>query len=228
MNIGTKTVLYGAHCFPIHWLFVAYAWLELYGFRRVLVGFRRVRFTTRLNSGARLRRYRQVPEYASLGRPALWVAFLIHDLGYLGQPNLDGPEGERHPELGARIMRTLFGEPWGGFVLYHSRFLAKQHGQRPSALCIADKLAIARSPAWLYLPLVRLTGEIDEYMAKSAHMNNTGGKYAGMNISLENQRDWHRDMCAYVTRWVETHKDGREDTWTPRTKEAVTASGVWQ
>src|SRR3990167_9509469 len=37
-----------------------------------------------------------------------WVAYFIHDLGYVGQPNRDGPEGERHPVLGARLMAMLF------------------------------------------------------------------------------------------------------------------------
>lgn len=40
--------------------------------------------------------------------PRLWVAFFVHDLGYLGMPNMDGPEGEEHPMLGAEIMRRLF------------------------------------------------------------------------------------------------------------------------
>lgn len=40
--------------------------------------------------------------------PRLWVAFFVHDLGYWGKPNLDGAEGDTHPELGARIMHRLF------------------------------------------------------------------------------------------------------------------------
>jgi hypothetical protein len=38
----------------------------------------------------------------------LWVAFFVHDLGYWGKPNMDGTEGEKHPEFGARIMHILF------------------------------------------------------------------------------------------------------------------------
>lgn len=38
----------------------------------------------------------------------LWVAFFVHDLGYWGKPNMDGKEGEKHVELGARIMGWLF------------------------------------------------------------------------------------------------------------------------
>jgi hypothetical protein len=195
MKLGTKSVLFGAHCFLLHPWFVALAWWKLYGFPF---------------------------------DPRLWVAFFVHDLGYVGKPNMDGIEGEQHPYWGAFVMGTLFGRRWYEFTLAHSRFLAKQLGLRPSRLCIADKLAIALTPAWLYLPLVRRTGEIDEYMAKSAHMNDTGGKYAAMQLSLDDQRAWHRDMCEYIRRWVAEHKDGREDTWTPKTKQAVSASGVWQ
>ena len=40
--------------------------------------------------------------------PRLYFAFVVHDWGYWGKPNLDGPEGESHPILGARIMARLF------------------------------------------------------------------------------------------------------------------------
>jgi hypothetical protein len=43
--------------------------------------------------------------------PRLWVAFFVHDLGYFGKPNMDGPEGELHPIVGAAIMRWLFDTP---------------------------------------------------------------------------------------------------------------------
>ena len=68
MTIGTKSVLFGAHCFFLRPWFVAVAWWRLYGFP---------------------------------WDPRLWVAFFVHDLGYVGKPNMDGPEGEEHPLLGA-------------------------------------------------------------------------------------------------------------------------------
>jgi len=40
--------------------------------------------------------------------PRLWVAFFVHDLGYIGKPNMDGDEGEQHPWVGATIMGELF------------------------------------------------------------------------------------------------------------------------
>src|ERR1700751_35469 len=146
MKVGTKSVLFGAHCFFLHPWFVAAGWAKLYGFPV---------------------------------DPRLWFAFFLHDIGYLGKPNLDGPEGQSRPELGAAIMRRLFGPAWGDLCLYHSRYYAKPRGVRPSRLCFADKLACALTPGWLYLPMVSATGEIHEYLqqaqtAESKHWTPTG------------------------------------------------------
>ena len=266
MKIGTRSLLFGAHQFLIHPWFVAEAWRRLFGFPF---------------------------------DPRLWVLFFVHDWGYCGKPNMDGPEGEQHPYLGAQIMGALFdrgvdviagrweavededGRAWrvrwslpdaedrylwvGHYIvgqlspgwceaaakrdaadkngsarlpfdhpaghsaplsvkrprtfwydmaLYHSRFLSKQNGKPVSRFCYADKLAIALTPAWLYLPLVRATGEIHEYMKRSEQKE--GQKYASMVTYSNDQRQWYENMRAYIRRWVQEHKDGREDTWTPK------------
>jgi hypothetical protein len=206
VKIGTKSVLFGAHQFLIHPWFVAWAWWKLYGFPI---------------------------------DPRLWVSFFVHDLGYWGKPNMDGPEGERHVEFGAWVMHLLFDKWWRGpfggesawrwhnFTMYNSRFYAKRDGQPHSRLCVADKLAIALTPAWLYLPLARMTGEIHEYMglAKDA---GAASKYASMNIWSPQQRQWYLNVQEYLRRWVNEHKDGREDSWTPNQRQARDAHGVWQ
>jgi len=209
MKVGTKSVLFGAHCFFIHPIFVFAAWCKLYGFP---------------------------------WDPRLWVAFFVHDIGYWGKPNMDGDEGETHPEMGADIMCWLFDFPkalfvdtgklsndqllkWTLFTKYHSRFLAKKEGAKPSRLCFADKLSICLEPSWLYLPRVNWSGEIHEYMSQA---KNGDGKYKSMDISTINQKRWFADVCNYLERWVEEHKDGREDSWTPEAKKAITRSGVWQ
>lgn len=130
MKIGTKSLLYGAHCWPIHTYYLFKAWWRLYGFPWDI---------------------------------RLWFAFALHDIGYWGKPNMDGDEGETHPELGANIMRRLFGIAWYRFTLYHSRFYAKRDGAEISQLCVSDKLATVLTPNWIYLLLVRATGEIAEY-----------------------------------------------------------------
>lgn len=216
MNIGTKSVLFGAHQFLIHPWFVAWAWWKLYGFP---------------------------------WDPRLWVAFFVHDLGYFGKPNMDGPEGERHVEFGATLMHRLFDWPrivrvplphggykrewnyrWLHFCLLHSRFYAKRLHLPPSKLCAADKLAIALTPAWIYLPLARLTGEIDEYMKLAKGARSSESKYVSMSIWHPDQRQWYANVQEYLRRWVEQHRDGQEDTWTPATaqREAEDASGVWK
>lgn len=185
MKIGTKSVLFGAHCFFLHPFFVAYAWWKLYGFRSV-------------------ESVRDTGQY-SLKDPWLWVAFLVHDLGYWGKPNMDGQEGEQHPWFGARFMYGLQGAwlffrryawapmmftrrwelgrrwrfahihvatqrvIWGNECLYHSRFLSSRYGVRFSKLCVADKMAIAVTPWWLYVPMTHLTREIHEYSSQEKH-----------------------------------------------------------
>lgn len=189
MRIGTKSVLFGAHCFILHPFFVAAAWRKLYGFPF---------------------------------DPRLWCAFFLHDIGYLGKPNMDGEEGEQHPRTGAKIMKFLFGQEWHDFTLYHSRFLAKKEGKQFSRLCVADKLAIVLTPAWLYLPMVRATGEIKEYM-KDAAINSNG------QIPVQDsQAEWYANVQRYVNGWVTIHKDGAEDTWTTATRNRVDDSGVWK
>ena len=134
MNIGTKSVLFGAHNPVIHGICNAIARGRLWC----------------------------IP-----WDPRLWFAFALHDIGYWGCPNLEGPEGERHVELGARIMARLFGPEWGDLCAGHSRHWAKRCGRPVSRLCYADKLAFVLTPDWLYLLMTRATGELYEYMQKS-------------------------------------------------------------
>jgi hypothetical protein len=214
MRAGTRSVLYGAHCFFLHPWFVAWAWTRLYGFP---------------------------------WDPRLWVAFFIHDLGYWGSPNMDGPEGERHPEWAARWMTRLFdwrpgygvryagGDsfewrvcfqdwdsdqdfllgPWGQLVLLHSRFYAKANKAQPSRLCMADKLAVALEPWWLYLPRVIATGEIREYMALARDASSKYGSERRRRKDFESRREWCQRMRSYCRDWAIEHRDGRPDTWTP-------------
>ncbi|MEO9474169.1 MAG: hypothetical protein ABJG41_01500 [Cyclobacteriaceae bacterium] len=201
MKIGTKSILYGAHCFFLHPWFVALAWWKLYGFPWDI---------------------------------RLWVAFFVHDLGYWGKPNMDGEEGENHPYLGAKIMHFLFDkydrvfnrwsdgeigfrkirrQEWYHFTLFHSRFLARREGGQYSRLCVADKLSFILTPRWIYLPMVKATGEIYEYIR---HANE--GKYLSETRSTATLNDWHDSVCEYMYRWVQEHKDLREDTWTPTSR----------
>lgn len=185
---GTRSVLFGAHCFFLHPFFVAAAWWRLYGFPF---------------------------------DPRLWFAFFLHDIGYIGKPNMDGAEGEQHPVAGAKIMGALFGQRWHDFTMYHSRFLAKKNGKQYSKLCVADKLATCITPDWLYMPMVRLTGEIKEYMQEA-------GRNSGGTVKVqENQHKWRKEVKEYLLKWVEEHKDLKQDNWTSANRQAE-ESGVYK
>jgi len=122
--------------------------------------------------------------------PALheWAAIVTHDLGYWGEPNMDGPEGEEHPEKIAAWWRKYFGE-FGEKVaievLGHSRFHAGKNGLPLSRLFQPDKLSAALYPRWLYLLLGNLSGEIHEYMG---HAQN--GKYLDLIKNGKSQIQW--------------------------------------
>ncbi len=204
MRVGTKSILFGAHQFLIHPIIVARAWWILYGFP---------------------------------WDPRLWVAFFVHDLGYLGSRDMDGEEGEAHVFLGAKIMGWLFDRrewrgdwdllprlfnrlcgyrqlgggtncSWYCLSFSHSRFMAKRYGISPSRLCFADKLAIALEPWWLYLPRVKLTGEILEYRSEKRHSSKNWQQPLGSD------KEWFLACQNWCRKWVAEHKDGKADTWT--------------
>ena len=100
------------------------------------------------------------------GRWPSWknlICIIVHDWGYWGKPNMDGPEGEDHPLLGAHIADTLFGWEYYILCLFHSRHYARKYDEYPSLLCWADKFSIKYEPWWLYLPRAWLSGELFEY-----------------------------------------------------------------
>ncbi len=77
--------------------------------------------------------------------PRLWVAFVVHDWGYWGKPNMDGPEGDTHPELGASIMAFLFdgqSAPGTTETITHWDTLKWTHrpGHRPSGIVQATRI----------------------------------------------------------------------------------------
>jgi hypothetical protein len=166
--------------------------------------------------------------------PRLWVAFIVHDWGYWGCSEMDGPNGgDEHPLLGARICHFLFdsirpineefrqyyvwyefpfarGSKWFKFVLFHSRFLAKASNEQPSKLCMADKLSLGLEPWWLYLPRAWVSGELKEYM-KSAQPE---GKHGHMNCTNVSAITWYKSVQEYLIKYAFEHKDGKIDTVT--------------
>ena len=148
--------------------------------------------------------------------PRLWLAFLVLDVGYFGCPNMEGPEGQQHVVLGGRIMGWLCGPEWRDFTLCHSRHWAESVGKRYSKLCLADKLAFVLTPARLYIPMARLSGELGEYMRVSSERQ-LGGRVSNFELSLLKSRNpqvWLEGLKLYTRRWIELHRNGFRDRWT--------------
>ncbi len=148
--------------------------------------------------------------------PRLWVAFFLHDIGYLRKPNMESFEGQQHVVLGGRIMGLLFGPEWRDFVLCHSRHWAESTGKPYSKLCLADKLAFVLTPAWVYLPMARASGELREYMRVSSERQ-LGGRVSNFELSLLKSHDpqvWLEGLKLYTRRWVKQHRSAFRDHWT--------------
>lgn len=130
--------------------------------------------------------------------PTWWefVAIFCHDLGYIFKPNMDGPEGETHPEIGAELVWTIVNffvphrasEAWR-LALHHSRFYAARDDSEPSALCWADKLSVHFEPVWWYLLRAHLSGEVHEYVHNAP---------LWVQINSRVWLDWYRKKAADV------------------------------
>lgn len=128
--------------------------------------------------------------------PRLWLAFLVHDWGYWGCADMDGPEGEKHVEVGARIMGWLFGPQWYEFMITHSRFYSRKLNKPISRLCVADKYVIVATPWWLYVPFVRWTGEIREFQKAGKHVEELG--HTATDGSWKTDREWFARLQALM------------------------------
>ena len=132
-------------------------------------------------------------------------------------------------ELGAKIMALLFGDSWGAFTAAHSRYWAKRHGRRVSRLCVADKLSFVLTPAWLYLPMARATGELAEYMLRAKERQANSGHFTALEsaqLNSQDEREWLTGLKSYTRRWIKEHKDGGADHWTVAPAVASTAHAV--
>lgn len=238
LPIGTKSILFGYHCWFIHPFIVAEAWSRLYGFPldpRLWVMF----FVHDLGYWG----LDNLDDPDSGELHPVWGAelmtrlfdrldtreFVIIDQAWTA------PDGDRIGVYTAHLGK------WGRLSLLHSRFLCRkiytplglqirdpedrEKGVEPSRMCIADKLAITLYPEWLYMLLINLTGEIREYMrdAKEDEYRTDVGDY-----SWKAKWAWLRAMRAYVATWVEANKDGGPDTMTSDDRATLTDSGVWQ
>lgn len=135
-----------------------------------------------------------------------WLAVFVHDWGYWGCDNMDGPQGKLHPLVGAkiviRVMRFFGADPFralelGDLVRYHSQSYAARDGHEPSALCWPDKCSIKFDPCWFYLFRARLSGEIREYYCNSI--------VAGHILKGETLKSWYY--------WLRNHNFQKALRW---------------
>jgi hypothetical protein len=72
------------------------------------------------------------------------ICIFIHDWGYWGKPNVDGPEGEQHPVWAAwwalRHFDPILNRQWTmryyHLCMFHSSSMAKKCEQKVSKLCM--------------------------------------------------------------------------------------------
>lgn len=145
MNVGTKSLLFGAHQFVWHPITVFLAWCELYG----------------------------IPTWKEMICIFIhdWGYWGCDDM----EGSCGSRHPERGAKLAAKyldhfhpMLYDVNDREYRFLCLYHSRTYAAKGNSHPSKLCWADKLCVKFDPWWLYLPRVILTGEIHEYR-KEAH-----------------------------------------------------------
>jgi hypothetical protein len=94
---------------------------------------------------------------------------------------------------------------------------------------VADKLAFVLTPAWLYLPMARATGELAEYMLR-AKERQAGSEHftaeESAQLNSQDAREWLAGLKSYTRRWIEEHKDGGVDHWTVAPAVASTAPAM--
>lgn len=208
MKIGTRSILFGAHCWFIHPWFVAAAWSKLYGFPtdlRLWVAFfvHDLGYWGKPNIdgdegeshpilGARImsrfdgRRYmrhsfkteRAFWEWAETGNQIRLIS------------------SEFCPSTGRFCAQYTTGiyTDWHDFALCHSRYYADKIGKPTSKLYAADKLAMILEPVWLYLPRVILSGEYREFKERAT------SKYGVAPELVSTPIKWYRITVAMMKR----------------------------
>lgn len=160
MTIGTKSVLFGVHCFWWHPITVFLAFRRLWA------------------------RWPTLPEIIGIVVHDLGY-FGCHDID-----GLDGKQHpKKGSELAYRLVYCIyapffvlryrsfwFGRAAAGavahdarqFVKYHSRHMASIDRMYVSNLCWPDKFSILQEPKWWYLFRAKLSGELREYELRAA------------------------------------------------------------
>jgi hypothetical protein len=144
-----------------------------------------------------------------------WIAIFCHDIGYWGKSAMDSPEGQTHPELGARAARRLayriarlrhnhnfasaLAEEVYELTLYHSTHYATKRGAKVSRLYLPDKACVLVEPMWFYLLRASLSGELKEYVDNDNHKRWLVGE------SEQTSREWLQGYRTRIRAKVAAH-----------------------
>ena len=202
MKIGTRSLLYGVHCVIIHPIFVAIAWIKLYGFPRDI----RIWVAFIVHD---------------------WGYWSKNDMdGTEGETHVILGAKIMHYLFDKRnkYYWTLVGgktigkrdKKWHDFCLYHSRFYAKLNNAQYSKLCVADKYAFVVEPKWIYIPRAILSKEIYEYMGRDGNSRSSDvhvAAFARYNFNMKAKLLWYNHVKKYMAKWVEEHKEIKKDNW---------------
>jgi len=119
---------------------------------------------------------------------------------------MDGIDGETRgdrPQISWRCSWRVLGS-----LHSHSFALFGRSGTdgKSPALCVADKLAFVLTPAWLYLPMARATGELAEYMLR-AKERQAGSEHftvvESAQLNSQMHKKWLTGLKSYTRRWIE-------------------------
>jgi len=137
-----------------------------------------------------------------------FLCIALHDVGYWGCADIDGPEGKLHPVVGAKwvgrivyrwrrmfcreskLASQLYAAESAERCLLHSRSVAMQTKMQPSDICWADKYVVCVEPEWFYLFRTWLSGEAKEFVDNAVKSGNLPEGTTNLQ--------WHRWYCAKV------------------------------
>lgn len=123
------------------------------GTKSLLFGIHQFIFHPLLVFIAWIKFYKQLPNIKEI------ICIIIHDWGYWGVEDIKGEEGDKHPEVGAKLAGKLLGKKWNDFILGHSSFYIARNEVKQSKLLAPDKYWHCIIPFWLYRFLATLSGE---------------------------------------------------------------------
>jgi len=141
MKTGTKSILFGVHCFFWHPVTVASAWRSLFG-----------------------RWPRGTAEWLAI------IFHDVGYWGSSDMDGVDGqnhPARSAALIWSLRIFSQETRNHAARLILGHSKFFSQRYGYPQSRLYAPDKISIMFDPPWFYLLRAKLSGEVWEYMDNS-------------------------------------------------------------